>query len=127
MDRPELRDWTDVVIFSTKGARSALSLLGGGDYDGDTVIIIWEPQIVDAFRNAPLDANGLCQGDPAPDFISTYFDKSVQRLDAFLQAAHDEEETTRTLQKALLAPIVNGSVVGQYSILCVFQCLGSPA
>ena len=33
-DRSELCAWANVVIFSTKGARSPLSLLGGGGYDG---------------------------------------------------------------------------------------------
>jgi RNA-dependent RNA polymerase len=107
-----------VVIFSTKGARSPLSLLGGGDYDGDTVIVIWEPEIVGSFNNAPLDRDGLCQGDPPADFIEKNFDKSAQRLSNYINGMPaDQGEVTRDLQKWLLAPLVNESVVGYYSIL----------
>lgn len=94
-----------------------MSLLGGGDYDGDTVIVIWEPEIVNAFHNAPLRPNGLSQGDPAPDFISEFFDKSVRRVDEVLQSTHNERDLTQTLRGTLLAPIINKSVVGLYSIL----------
>lgn len=38
VDRPELRKWQDVVIFSTKGRRSLASVLGGGDYDGQRLL-----------------------------------------------------------------------------------------
>lgn len=73
---------------------------------------------MDHFQNARLSPEGFCQGDPAPEFISKYFDKSVQRIDDFLQSARkDEDETSQALQKALLAPLVNESVVGQYSIM----------
>ena len=118
VDRSELREWTDVVIFSTKGARSPLSLLGGGDYDGDTVVVIWDPAIVNSFTNAPLDGNGLCQGDPPEDFIEKNFDRSVELLSDYMKSMPEGEgDVTRDLQKRLLAPLVNGSVVGYYSVL----------
>ncbi|KAF8320916.1 hypothetical protein DL93DRAFT_2224612 [Clavulina sp. PMI_390] len=123
VDCPELREWPDVVLFSTKGARSPLSLLGGGDYDGDTVVVIFEPEIVNAFRNAPLLPNGLCQGDPAPDFIEKYFDKSVQRLDQFLRVESDHGVILKILQKMLLAPLVNQNTVGMYSTMHEKACL----
>jgi hypothetical protein len=107
-----------VVIFSTKGVRSPLSLLGGGDYDGDTVIVIWEATIVDSFQNAPLDGNGLCPGDLPEDFIQTNFDRSAERLSNCIdKLSADKGEVTKSLQKWLLAPLVNESVVGQYSIM----------
>jgi RNA-dependent RNA polymerase len=37
VDKKELAHLTDVIVFSTKGNRSKVSLLSGGDYDGDTV------------------------------------------------------------------------------------------
>lgn len=37
MDIPQLRDLSDVIVFSTKGAQSKVSLLSGGDFDGDKV------------------------------------------------------------------------------------------
>ncbi len=50
----ELRNYKNVVLFSTKGNRSTASLLSGGDFDGDTVTCIWDPKFVEHFRNAPL-------------------------------------------------------------------------
>ena len=118
VDRSELREWADVIIFSTKGARSPLSLLGGGDYDGDTVIIIWDPAIVNSFTNAPLDSNGLCAGDPPEDFLAKNFDKSVVRISDYMESMPaNEGEAAKDCQKWLLAPLVNESVVGQYSVL----------
>ncbi|KAG8739289.1 hypothetical protein FRC10_005817 [Ceratobasidium sp. 414] len=48
--------WTagyhDVIVFPVKGESSQASMLGGGDYDGDTVIMIWDRAIVDQFTNS---------------------------------------------------------------------------
>ncbi|PSR84433.1 RNA dependent RNA polymerase-domain-containing protein [Coniella lustricola] len=46
-----LRHLRDVVIFSTKGEMPLASILSGGDYDGDKVLICWDPVIVDNFKN----------------------------------------------------------------------------
>lgn len=95
-----------------------MSLLGGGDYDGDTVIVIWDPIIVNAFQNAPLRADGLCQGDPPDDFIGENFDKSSLKVSEILQStAGDPDGLAKVLQCALLAPLVHESIVGHYSIL----------
>lgn len=55
VNSPEL--WTagyqDVIVFSVKGKRSLASMLGGGDYDGDKVTLIWEDSIVSPFTNSP--------------------------------------------------------------------------
>jgi hypothetical protein len=40
VDKKELAHLTDVIVFSTKGNRSKVSLLSGGDYDGDTVFLL---------------------------------------------------------------------------------------
>jgi hypothetical protein len=55
VDHPELRHLEDVVIFSTQGKRSKMSLLAGGDFDGDMVEVTWHPDIVGSFNNAPLE------------------------------------------------------------------------
>ncbi|KAF8320917.1 hypothetical protein DL93DRAFT_2224613 [Clavulina sp. PMI_390] len=115
VDRPELRGWVDVVIFSRKGKRSPLSLMGGGDYDGDTVIVIFEPDIVNAFRNAPLLPGGLCQGDPPEGFIEKFFDNSPEMLDEHLEKKKDPTAVVRVLQKAAVAPLENDYDVGMYS------------
>ena len=50
---PELMHLQDVVIFPSRGRRSAASKLSGGDYDGDTFWVTWDPALTEAYRNAP--------------------------------------------------------------------------
>ena len=50
----ELRNYKNVVLFSTKGQISTASLLSGGDFDGDTVTCIWDPRFVEHFQNVDL-------------------------------------------------------------------------
>ncbi|KAI7161968.1 hypothetical protein KC349_g2384 [Hortaea werneckii] len=51
--RAELAQYHDVVVFSAQGPRPLASKLSGGDYDGDTFWICWEPTLVEPFKNAP--------------------------------------------------------------------------
>jgi hypothetical protein len=46
----ELRRYKNVILFSTKGQVATAALLSGGDYDGDTVICIWDPRFTQQFR-----------------------------------------------------------------------------
>ncbi|KAI8997987.1 RNA dependent RNA polymerase-domain-containing protein [Gaertneriomyces semiglobifer] len=48
---PALLRYTDVVIMSVNGDKSLASLLGGGDYDGDDCLIIWDQALVKSFSN----------------------------------------------------------------------------
>ncbi|KAG0145443.1 hypothetical protein CROQUDRAFT_107796 [Cronartium quercuum f. sp. fusiforme G11] len=41
----------NVLVCSIHGKRSLLSLLSGGDYDGDTALVVWESTIVEPFKN----------------------------------------------------------------------------
>jgi hypothetical protein len=52
--KPELAHLTDTVVFSTRGAVPLASKLSGGDYDGDTFWICFEPKLVNPFKNAPV-------------------------------------------------------------------------
>ncbi|KAI6901476.1 hypothetical protein KC318_g7967, partial [Hortaea werneckii] len=51
--RPELAQYHDVVVFSAQGPRPLASKLSGGDYDGDTFWVCWEPTLVEPVKNAP--------------------------------------------------------------------------
>ncbi|KAH7338887.1 RNA dependent RNA polymerase-domain-containing protein [Rhizoctonia solani] len=98
---PELwiAGYTDVIVFSVKGDRSLASMLGGGDYDGDTAILIWEESIVDQFRNSPIQ---YAECDVSENFVS-----EPKRM----------EEVTpgdfHSVLDALLAPLMPGQV-GMY-------------
>ena len=52
--KTELRHFKDVIVFPTKGNIPLAHMLSGGDYDGDTPRICWDPNIVQNFRNSPL-------------------------------------------------------------------------
>ncbi|KAI9788594.1 MAG: hypothetical protein M1835_002180 [Candelina submexicana] len=49
--KPGLRKYKDVIVFSCKGKRPLAEALSGGDYDGDTAWVCWEPRLVDNFIN----------------------------------------------------------------------------
>ncbi|KAL4932417.1 RNA dependent RNA polymerase-domain-containing protein [Aspergillus undulatus] len=46
VDRPELAHLTDCVVFSVKGGRPAADQMSGGDLDGDTFFVCWDPDLV---------------------------------------------------------------------------------
>ncbi|KIW45901.1 uncharacterized protein PV06_01607 [Exophiala oligosperma] len=50
----ELRHYRNVIIFPTTGTRPLASMLSGGDYDGDTCWVCWDPAIVEPFKNSEL-------------------------------------------------------------------------
>ncbi|EJD32918.1 hypothetical protein AURDEDRAFT_177990 [Auricularia subglabra TFB-10046 SS5] len=50
VNRAELGQYRDVVVCATRGRRSLASLLAGGDYDGDKVVITWYAPIVTPFE-----------------------------------------------------------------------------
>lgn len=73
-------------MFSGKGLRSKVSLLSGGDYDGDMVFLVrdktnsqvwicWEQKVVDPFQNAD---ERFAQAPP--NFLSDYFDKDTRSV-----------------------------------------------
>ncbi|KDE07677.1 hypothetical protein MVLG_02137 [Microbotryum lychnidis-dioicae p1A1 Lamole] len=52
---PEFRNVYDLIILPSKGKRAACSILSGGDYDGDKLLIITDPTIVEAFDARKAD------------------------------------------------------------------------
>jgi len=63
---------------STKGTRRAADLLSGGDYDGDKGLVIFQPEVVETFKEAPLHYS-----EPPPD-IKNYFQRENVEVVAFL-------------------------------------------
>lgn len=66
--RPELSHLVDVVVFPMRGEYPIAGKLQGGDYDGDTFWLCWEPSLVAPFKNAPAPLQAL---DPAKYDIKT--------------------------------------------------------
>ncbi|KZS95473.1 hypothetical protein SISNIDRAFT_452100 [Sistotremastrum niveocremeum HHB9708] len=109
----KLRQYTDVIIFSTQGDRSLASLLGGGDYDGDKVIAIWEPTIVGAFVKPDN-----CFADPPPA-VSAALIKPEQDVAGVWSKhgglLHDVLKVVPEVRDCILAPLSNAALVGAYS------------
>ena len=115
-------------MFSTEGKRSPLSFLGGGDYDGDTVVIIWDPDLVNSFVNAdPKYANPpsgsdftKCfsrsnrKGANTPKSIDDCFQKDNESVLSFLQRIRDSDEELKTveMQMLLMNSLAQESMVG---------------
>ncbi|KAJ7268673.1 RNA dependent RNA polymerase-domain-containing protein [Mycena haematopus] len=87
-----LHDLVDVIVCSVKGQRRLLDFLGGGDYDGDTAIVMWDQEIVGSFVNAPEKYSVEPQG-----IHSCFTPKAAE------------------LQQYLLGSLRDPSAVGQYS------------
>ncbi|PGG95234.1 hypothetical protein AJ80_10001 [Polytolypa hystricis UAMH7299] len=82
--KKELRHFKDVIVFPTTGNIPLASELSGGDYDGDTPWICWDPEIVRAFTNTPFREEDL---PTAEDFGLVNHSKSMsdhQSFDDFL-------------------------------------------
>ncbi|KAJ3843405.1 RNA dependent RNA polymerase-domain-containing protein [Lentinula raphanica] len=113
-DRPELRQYTDVLILSVKGRRRAADWLGGGDYDGDKALCIYQPEIVNSFENADPQ-----YGDPREDIKTQCFSEHTETVAELLARTPDPSEVPmarlHALQEYLLGGIKVASLVGQAS------------
>ncbi|RXK35887.1 hypothetical protein M231_06851 [Tremella mesenterica] len=114
--RPELVHLTDCIVMSARDdcRRSPASFLGGGDYDGDTVQIIWDPEIVGPFKNADDSF-----ADTPQDFEKQNFVKDIVKGHEFLAALDgvSEETLVANYQSFLLAALKDDHLAGTYSDL----------
>ncbi|KAF5577511.1 NAM7-nonsense-mediated mRNA decay [Fusarium pseudoanthophilum] len=53
VERPELSHLVDCIVFSTRGKRPAADLMSGGDLDGDTFFVSWDPDLIPSTVSAP--------------------------------------------------------------------------
>ncbi|EJD39854.1 hypothetical protein AURDEDRAFT_171128 [Auricularia subglabra TFB-10046 SS5] len=109
--KPELDHYRDVIVFSAKGTRSLASKLAGGDYDGDTAVVIWDQDIVRLFNHTKDCAWAM---DPSAAFKEKNFVTRTQPMKEFLQR--------RPLERHDLLLITHSACddrqkVGQYSKL----------
>ncbi|KAJ1302702.1 hypothetical protein OPQ81_003017 [Rhizoctonia solani] len=86
-------------VVAVEGECSLASMLGGGDYDGDTAILIWEETIVDQFTNS---ATHFAEIDVSDHFVSDPKRMEEVPPDDFCSVLN-----------ALLAPLMPGQV-GMY-------------
>lgn len=119
--KPELSHLRNVIVMSANAAlceRSPASLLSGGDYDGDTVSLFWDPALVEPFTNA--DAAGAT---PPDGFIEENFERELVKGTEVLRGLQgcDEETKMRNLQRYLLAGLGGDGQIGKCK-LASFRC-----
>ncbi|KAJ7660062.1 RNA dependent RNA polymerase-domain-containing protein [Mycena rosella] len=107
----KLQDLVDVIICSVKGQRRLLDFLAGGDYDGDTAIVIWDKEIVDSFVDAPE------RFSTEPPGLDACFTRDETTVAQFIASSTGKAPAVQAaeLQRYLLGSLRDPSAVGQYS------------
>lgn len=82
-----------------------------GDYDGDTVLIIWQPELVEPFRNAAEEYG------QEPESVERCFESQIKTVSQFMESCKDMSELGKIqhFQEHALASVRSRSLVGQYS------------
>jgi hypothetical protein len=114
--RPELQHIQDVVVFPSTGCVPLASKLGGGDYDGDTFWVCWEPELVAGFLNAPLPKNSpkpesfgiKVDGRKVSEMVKPHLGNDLPSLQTFLENAFQFQ----------LSPTLLGNVTKYYDRYC---------
>lgn len=94
--KSELRHFKDVIVFPTKGYQPLADMLSGGDYDGDTPWVCWDPKIVQCFRNSDMPTETF----PFEHFGLTKYSvpmSEVHSTEEFLQGAFEFNLTVSNL------------------------------
>ncbi|EPQ53404.1 hypothetical protein GLOTRDRAFT_130743 [Gloeophyllum trabeum ATCC 11539] len=107
---PQLADYSNLAVVSCKGKRSLASYLAGGDYDGDTVMVVWDQNFVRPFCNADLVV-------PEENFISENFHRDIEKVPDFLNriARQRRSQCHSELLRVLLQGMADRKV-GIYSM-----------
>jgi hypothetical protein len=112
--KPELAYLRDCIVMSASSSfcsRSPASFLGGGDYDGDTVTVYWDPALVEPFQNSEEHYANVPE-----DFVENNFEKEVVKVEEFLQALKnegaDEETMIANQQTYLLGALQDDKAAG---------------
>ncbi|KAI8823533.1 RNA-dependent RNA polymerase [Fimicolochytrium jonesii] len=74
VDAPMLHRYENVVVFPVTGdGRSLASFLGGGDYDGDDCMVIWDTNLVEPFINS-------LEEEPEGESVSAVFKQDTRTV-----------------------------------------------
>ncbi|KAI0635289.1 RNA dependent RNA polymerase-domain-containing protein [Trametes polyzona] len=118
----KLRHYCDVIVVSTKSHlfqgeslnRHLASLTGGGDYDGDTMEVFWDPALVNAF--VPPDPRKFAVEPPQVQKCLIENTESVAAFLARVPPDAPEDYRISTMQSYLLGALKGGAYVSTYSI-----------
>ncbi|TRM60307.1 RNA dependent RNA polymerase-domain-containing protein [Schizophyllum amplum] len=114
VDHPELASYVDVIVVSAHpSTQRLLELLAGGDYDGDTCIVIWDQQIVAPFKNSDIK-----YATPPAGMLQGQFTRDNTTVDKFIRthnAVQDNERKVAEIQRYLLSNLRDMTQLGMYS------------
>ncbi|KAK6355766.1 hypothetical protein TWF718_000148 [Orbilia javanica] len=127
--RPEVvevyKNFVDCIIFPTVGADSLASHLSGGDYDGDTVLVIWDQRLVEPFVSVPPP-------DPTP-LREEFFEESGEKdtVEFHLENNNMDEERAisdilKTEIRKMLAPSKVGKCTNMHQRISYYFGIGHP-
>ncbi|EGG10451.1 uncharacterized protein MELLADRAFT_103030 [Melampsora larici-populina 98AG31] len=107
------RVYFDVIVCSTRGDRAMLSMLSGGDYDGDQVSVTWDKRLVDPFQNADPGAY--------PEMQEEYWfdNKLAGAIGKRLMKPYIDDPTTfvREVQDIIIDGLFTPSSFSAYAVL----------
>lgn len=108
ISHPKLSKYFNVIIFPVRGKFTLASYLGGGDYDGDTVMLTWCRELVDNFKTS-----SRCE---EPKGVREAFEREVEHVKDFDKriSGLSLKEAQQALQKVLLLGLAE-TKVGLYS------------
>ncbi|RDX54626.1 hypothetical protein OH76DRAFT_1341007 [Lentinus brumalis] len=117
----KLSHYVDVIVVSTKSHvfngesldRHLASLTGGGDYDGDTMEVFWDPKIVQDFKSP--DPRKFAVAPPKVKASLLKNSETVQEYLDRLPADATDDFKIYSIQRYLLGALQDKSLVGQYS------------
>ncbi|KAK0479679.1 RNA dependent RNA polymerase-domain-containing protein [Armillaria novae-zelandiae] len=101
---PELHEYKNVIVVSTQGDRSLMTLLSGGD----VCFLLWLASLVQGFQDKPLRA-------PPKDFMEIHFERDIQSVAEFQDCVEKNLCTQQDFVNILMTGLTKGRV-GIYSM-----------
>ncbi|KAJ3874138.1 RNA dependent RNA polymerase-domain-containing protein [Lentinula edodes] len=110
VQHPALADMVNVVVCSIQGHRRLIDYCGGGDFDGDRLLVIWDESFVKPFTNADEKYS------KAPPGIESCFAMDKEGVAQFCSDMHKMgDQVEGGLQDHLLSSLRDPRYVGDYS------------
>ncbi|GJN91292.1 hypothetical protein Rhopal_004311-T1 [Rhodotorula paludigena] len=123
--RPEYASYWDVIIVSSKGSRSLCSILSGGDYDGDKLLVMTHPALVTPFDPAKADP---AYADP-PFRDSDWFEVDRRKVSDHVQSlvgTDDSNALARVFMEGLWAGTQYGMLSTAHTTLAYERGIQDP-
>jgi len=110
----------DVLVLPSRGSVSPASLLSGGDFDGDTAMVLFCPDIVNAFK--PTTPQNSTRRNIEAYFTTEPLDMKSLRDELYNHNSNGEEEANQYLKPHLLESLRHTQFVGIYGRLHENAC-----